>query len=107
MIYNSNSLCVKAELRESLGCCSGHLPWPACKSPSPYERLISEDMRKIPDEQVSEVPVRLHMEVDTPNSTPTNICSCSHTKKVHRDVATPSPSYTHKRFWQTRMEILC
>jgi hypothetical protein len=28
MIYNSNPSCVKAELRESLGCCSGHLPRP-------------------------------------------------------------------------------
>jgi hypothetical protein len=30
MIYNSIPSCGKAELRESLGYCSGQLPWPDC-----------------------------------------------------------------------------
>ena len=52
-------------------------------------------MRRIPDEQVPEVPVSLHMEVDKPNSTNIKTCATVHlVTEAHRDVATPSPSYT-------------
>ena len=53
-------------------------------------------MRMIPDEELPEVPVSLHMEVDNPNSTTTKTCATVHIlTEAHRDVATPSPSYTH------------
>ena len=53
-------------------------------------------MRRIPDEQESEVTVSLHMEVDKPNSNPTHTWAPVHIlTEAHRDVATPSPSYTH------------
>ena len=53
-------------------------------------------MRRIPDEQVSVVTVSVHMEVDKPNSTTTHTCAPVHIlTEAHRDVATPSPSYTH------------
>ena len=43
------------------------------------------------------------MEDGTPNNTPTQTCAAVHIlTKVDRDVATHSPSYTHKRFCQTR-----
>jgi hypothetical protein len=67
-------------------------------------------MRKIPDEQVSVVTESIHMEEDKPNSNPTHTWAPVHIlTEAHRDVATPSPSYTHthKRFWQRRKEILC
>ena len=65
-------------------------------------------MRMIPDEELPEVPVSIHMEVDNPNSTTTKTHATVHIlTEAHRDVATPSPSYTHKRFWQRRKEILC
>ena len=55
-------------------------------------------MRKIPDEQVSVVTVSVHMEVDKPKSTTTHTCATVHIlTEAHRDVATPSPSYTHTR----------
>ena len=66
-------------------------------------------MRRIPDEQVSVVTVSVHMEVDKPKSTTTHTCAPVHIlTEAHRDVATPSPSYTHthKRFWQRRKEKL-
>ena len=66
-------------------------------------------MRMIPDEELPEVPVSLHMEVDNPNSTTTKTHATVHIlTEAHRDVATPSPSYTHthKRFWQRRKEKL-
>ena len=44
---------------------------------------------------MSEVPVSLHMELDTPNSTTTKTHATVHIlTEAHRDVATPSPSYT-------------
>ena len=53
-------------------------------------------MRRIPDEQESEVTVSLHMEVDQPNSTTTHTCAPVHIlTEAHRDIAIPSPSYTH------------
>ena len=53
-------------------------------------------MRRIPDEQVSVVTVSVHMEIEKPNSTPTHTCAPVHIlTEAHRDVATPSPSYTH------------
>ena len=53
-------------------------------------------MRKNPDEQVSVVTVSIQMEVDKPNSTPIHTCAPVHIlTEAHRDVATPSPSYTH------------
>ena len=53
-------------------------------------------MRKNPDEQVSVVTVSVHMEVDKPNSTTTHTCAPVHIlTEAHRDVAIPSPSYTH------------
>ena len=59
-------------------------------------RVWSEDRRSIPDEQESEVTVSLHMEVDQPNSTTTHTCAPVRIlTEAHRDVATPSPSYTH------------
>ena len=64
-------------------------------------------MRKIPDEQVSVVTESIHMEEDKPNSNPTHTWAPVHIlTEAHRDVATPSPSYTHthKRFWQRRKE---
>ena len=52
-------------------------------------------MRRIPDEQESEVTVSLYMEVDQPNSTTTHTCAPVRIlTEAHRDVATPSPSYT-------------
>ena len=55
-------------------------------------------MRMIPDEELPEVPVSLHMEVDNPNSTTTKTHATVHIlTEAHRDVATPSPSYTHTR----------
>ena len=52
-------------------------------------------MRMIPDEELPEVPVSLHMEVDNPNSTTTKTRATVHIlTEAHRDVATPSPSYT-------------
>ena len=66
-------------------------------------------MRRIPDEELTEVPVSLHMQVDNLNSTTTKTCATLHIlTEAHRDVATPSPSYTHthKRFWQRRKEKL-
>ena len=52
-------------------------------------------MRMIPDEELPEVPVSLHMEVDKPNSTNIKTCATVHIlTEAHRDVATPSPSYT-------------
>ena len=52
-------------------------------------------MRRIPDEQVSVVTVSVHMEIEKPNSTPTHTCAPVHIlTEAHRDVATPSPSYT-------------
>ena len=53
-------------------------------------------MRRIPDEQVSVVTESIHMEIEKPNSTPTHTCAPVHIlTEAHRDVATPSPSYTH------------
>jgi hypothetical protein len=53
-------------------------------------------MRKNPDEQVSVVTVNIQMEVDKPNSTPIHTCAPVHIlTEAHRDVAIPSPSYTH------------
>jgi hypothetical protein len=53
-------------------------------------------MRRIPDEELTEVPVSLHMQVDNLNSTTTKTCATVHIlTEAHRDVATPSPSYTH------------
>ena len=53
-------------------------------------------MRRIPDEQVSVVTVSVHMEIEKPNSTPTHTCAPVHIlTEAHRDVAIPSPSYTH------------
>ena len=53
-------------------------------------------MRKNPDEQVSVVTVSIQMEVDKPNSTPIHTCAPVHIlTEAHRDVAIPSPSYTH------------
>ena len=53
-------------------------------------------MRRIPDEELTEVPVSLHMQVDNLNSTTTKTCATFHIlTEAHRDVATPSPSYTH------------
>ena len=53
-------------------------------------------MRKNPHEQVSVVTVSIQMEVDKPNSTPTHTCAPVHIlTEAHRDVAIPSPSYTH------------
>ena len=53
-------------------------------------------MRKNPDEQVSVVTVSVHMEIEKPNCTPTHTCAPVHIlTEAHRDVATPSPSYTH------------
>ena len=53
-------------------------------------------MRKIPDEQVSVVTESIHMEIEKPNSTPTHTCAPVHIlTEAHRDVAIPSPSYTH------------
>ena len=66
-------------------------------------------MRRNTDEELPEVPVSLHMEVDKPNSTNIKTCATVHIlTEAHRDVATPSPSYTHthKRFWQRRKEKL-
>ena len=55
-------------------------------------------MRRIPDEQVSVVTESIHMEIEKPNSTPTHTCAPVHIlTEAHRDVATPSPSYTHTR----------
>ena len=52
-------------------------------------------MRKNPDEQVSVVTVSVHMETEKPNCTPTHTCAPVHIlTEAHRDVATPSPSYT-------------
>ena len=53
-------------------------------------------MRRIPDEQVSVVTVSVHMETEKPNCTPTHTCAPVHIlTEAHRDVAIPSPSYTH------------
>ena len=53
-------------------------------------------MRKIPDEQESEVTVSIYMEVDKPNSTTTHTCAPVRIlTEAHRDVVIPSPSYTH------------
>ena len=53
-------------------------------------------MRRIPDEQVSVVTVSVHMEIEKPNSTPTHTCAPVHIlTEAHRDIAIPSPSYTH------------
>ena len=53
-------------------------------------------MRRIPDEQVSVVTVSVHMEIEKPNCTPTHTCAPVHIlTEAHRDVAIPSPSYTH------------
>ena len=53
-------------------------------------------MRMIPDEELPEVPVSLHMEVDNPNSTTTKTHATVHIlTEAHRDVVIPSPSYTH------------
>ena len=53
-------------------------------------------MRRIPDEELTEVPVSLHMQVDNLNSTTTHTCAPVHIlTEAHRDVAIPSPSYTH------------
>ena len=53
-------------------------------------------MRRIPDEQESEVTVSLYMEVDQPNSTTTHTCAPVRIlTEAHRDVATSSSSCTH------------
>ena len=53
-------------------------------------------MRRIPDEELTEVPVSLHMQVDNLNSTTTKTCATVHIlTEAHRDVATPLPSDTH------------
>ena len=55
-------------------------------------------MRKIPDEQESEVTVSIYMEVDKPNSTTTHTCAPVRIlTEAHRDVATSSSSCTHTR----------
>ena len=53
-------------------------------------------MRRIPDEQESEVTVSIYMEVDKPNSTTTHTCAPVRIlTEAHRDVATSSSSCTH------------